>query len=223
MLDDDRDAPRCPARPAGRSTRPTTTDRRRHRRPGRRPGGRPPADPGPGPGPAPRRPGRPRPARVRPRRPPRPGRGRTPRPRPAARQPSRSTTWSADSTARGSAPAGTGPAHSRRTPSASSVWNSVSSKSIGSLTSWSYRAGRGRVGSLGRPRIRSPTMLRWIWEVPAAMVREMPRSQSSTMVAGREGAQPVERRRRRRRPGRPGPAGRGRTRPACAGSRCRPA
>ncbi len=29
-------------------------------------------------------------------------------------------------------------------------------------------------------------MLRWIWEVPAAMVSEIPRSQSSTMVpAGR--------------------------------------
>ena len=37
-------------------------------------------------------------------------------------------------------------------------------------------------GSLGSPRIRSPTMFRWICEVPAAMVREIPRSQSSTMT-----------------------------------------
>ena len=66
----------------------------------------------------------------------------------------------------------------------------------------------GQVGSLGRPRMRSPTMFRWICEVPAAMVREMPRSQSSTIVsAGREPAvEPVERRRRRGRPARAGTA-----------------
>ena len=89
---------------------------------------------------------------------------------------------------------GNRPSHSRRMPSASSVWNSVSSKSIGSSSELGRRSaassGSGGVGSLGRPRMRSPTMLRWICEVPAAMVSEMPRSQSSTMVSAGSGPSP---------------------------------
>ncbi len=112
------------------------------------------------------------------------------------RRPARSTRG------RGSTRGGKRPSHSRRMPSASSVWNSVTSKSIGSAP----RRRRSAWGSLGSPRMRSPTMLRWICEVPAAMVREIPRSQSSTMVAGREHARARRCPRGRGRPGRPGPS-----------------
>src|SRR5664280_1206749 len=37
--------------------------------------------------------------------------------------------------------------------------------------------------SLGSPRIRSPTMFRCICDVPAAMVSDIPRNQSSTMAS----------------------------------------
>ena len=162
---------------------PPPPTRRRPRRRGRRPGGRRPAGPGSGPGPAPRRPGPPRPARG-PTPPASSARHRWNTPAsPSSRQPSRSTTRSVDSTARiassGNRP-GAQPADAVGQLDLELGYLEVHRAVLSSLppvVAW---------GSFGRPRIRSPTMLRWICDVPAAMVSEIPRSQSSTMVpAGR--------------------------------------
>ena len=110
--------------------------------------------------PAPRTRSRRRPSRSR-RRGARTRRSRRARPRRCGRSP------------RGHAPCRSGPAQRLRMPSRSASWSSVRSK-------FTTAAPTGQARSLGRPRKRSPMMLRWICDVPAAIGSDSVRSRSST-------------------------------------------